>query len=671
MVYLKYIYDETGAMFLDSKNEPGDFDYNNEHRPASFTVWGQNISFNLAKDRLYLLCTKSISGMLGAKQVEDEAVPQNLSTYTMEKTEKHPTYFHGPNTTAPRTEAIQNSYGWRYQYKLNPNSVGDLYFCWGARGETDWHKVTVAYKTPSSVTNGEYFFSKKYKTLSHGESGKWVKYTSSDEQRLANMFSKVVYYTGRRDMLYKGLYQYYTAPVGSEGGPIGNYAFETPYGLYLAFTTDRVVYGQFKVDTTRLHVYQEKDDEGKDKEDTIVPATAIPYDTVTFPAEDEVQNRDLFFYGTIDFDTGVEKDVSAYIDNSLTPPPAQYRSTNIRVYENTVYEYNLPAHSFCVCYDFSQRVVDNGGINLTGASSSSGTFTTPPKTKYIRIVVSEIPNSNQYLRIQGYDNKFYINNKPYTILRNPSGSGELLGINNLTKKFADLADLCYGTYLVNLENANKQIRTKDAELSNVLGDLLKDGRWQDSNYVGGDEVRLYEDAYDMLKEISQPEITYEFTFLDSYGSNENLEYYEEDDVEWPDVMITDAAHLVDPEAHINCWAYIDKVNKCYDCPWKTTLEIDTKLTLASRHEFTDVLARIAEVAKETKSKAPIYERAQHINPDGSLPAQRLAGAIALNQTILNGAESSWHTDPNGNIIFESADGLTGHGLGKTAQPGMD
>ena len=338
----------------------------------------------------------------------------------------------------------------------------------------------------------------------------------------------------------------------------------------------------------------------------------------------------------------------------------RYRTYTIPAYENTSYEYYLPPYSSVYFYDINLHFIDYAPLSH---DSSTGTYTTPPNTAMVRFVSSTNDLSGYYVRIVDYDKKIYMNREAYYILDNIITKGELIGITPLTKRFTDTADEIYMTYLAELRNAQDEAKDKEKNLAVLLGDMLKDGRWQDANYIKGDEKRLYDDALYMLKQVSMPEVSYSFNYLDMYCVK-NEHFFEEHDIEWPDINIMQTAHLVDTESKTNCWAYIDKINKCYDQPWKTIVDIDTKLTLASRHGFSDVIARIAEISKEIKAKQALYDQAS----TGKISGSRLEGVIDLNQVYLNGGSSNWYNDEKGNLIFESADGLSammlgGRGLG--------
>lgn len=204
----------------------------------------------------------------------------------------------------------------------------------------------------------------------------------------------------------------------------------------------------------------------------------------------------------------------------------------------------------------------------------------------------------------------------------------------------------------------------------MLGDLYREGWWQSDNYVEGDSDKLYEDALENLKKIAQPDATYQITFLDRYGSQENMEYGASEltaSLGFPDIKIMTAVHLVDPEIAVNVWAYVDKLIKCYDKPWETKLTINTNLTTIGQHSFTDVLTNIANVAKEIDGNMSGIKRAQVISPDGTLATEYLNGAIDASKTKIFGGNSTWYTDEAGNLMFVSADNtsamtLTGNGF---------
>lgn len=710
--YVKCIFDHNGNIYTKSNGDPKDYDYRAEKDyPSAIGVHSSSLPIS-SGDHVYLFCSNSMTGSLGSAQVQDEAIIQNIKDKTTVITEKHPVIFERSDilftSTAP--DNVQSGYGWLYRYKKT-RSAGELYFCWGDRQETMWHRAYFG-KTAPTAENGTYFFNTKSKVLYHRASGQWFKYETYDEQQIANMFSIVIYNCLKRDMVYKGLYENYT--YSASDLQTGNYAFESEYGFYWLFTTDQTVNGDLRLDTTNDHIYQDTE------VDHIVSAAVYPFDTVAYPVENEVVEVN-FNQGSIDTTTGVE-----------IASETNYRSSLITLYEDETYSYKLPSNSLVIYYDKNSRFIGYDAVSGTGTftpitvpndidnsimkhsyfvrlvvPSSAGTseaankqqllhtkesdlatalaiFNSPANdplknkegtadwvTVHTQIVnlQSEIEalkeeiknakwtiNSTYYVRVTDYNVKIFANGKMYKVLSPLSHSGDLSGIHYLTDKFDRLATETYEVQLQILQNAQDQIEQRDNQLKELLGDMLREGWWQDNNYVEDDEDRLYNDAMDNLEEISKPEITYSFTYIDLFESEPTFDEMEQ--VNWPDIQITDVVHLTDPYITVNVWGYVDKINKCFDKPWETTIEINTRLSTIGQHEFTDVMARIASVAKEMKANQPIYSKANSLNADGTLPSANLEGAIQLHRNALLAERSNWYTDENNNMVFESADGQT-------------
>ena len=330
----------------------------------------------------------------------------------------------------------------------------------------------------------------------------------------------------------------------------------------------------------------------------------------------------------------------------------------------TWYYGSQPRHSSLPAANVGERV----SFTFTVSADTSLRFLASPTLGNCQLEAGDEATSyasySMYFRVKDYDKVFFSSNKQYYII-SATGVGERLGINYLMDQFIALAHEAYEVKLPALRAAQQEITDINLNLAETLGDMYREGYWQENNYVEGDEDKLYSDAMDNLKEISHPQATYEISYLELYRNNELVEDGIETD--YPDIDITYAAHLVDPDIDTNRWAYIDSIDKCYDQRWKTTLEINTQLSMIGQQSFTDVLAKIAEVANETKAKQTIYEKASAISNSGQFAAEKLEGAIQANKIYLTGGTSNWYTDSKGNIIFESADGnsammLTGRGL---------
>ena len=660
--YVKKVNDNTEDYIYSAKENDD---------PNSLVVWLNtnevNVSnFPIDRTHFYLYCTNSISGKLGVKESEAEALTRTLQQTTKQVTEIHPTYFGWDSDPLPDYRLVQNSYGWFYRSFRDETTLGNLYFCYGLAGDTIWRRVYVS-ETPPTVVAGEYYFNPRTKLLYHGETQngilQWVeigdsgiqipshnKYYAPDAeaQRLTNNFSKVVFYCLKRDMLYKGLYDRYEYTTYGDLIP-GNYAFEDEYGFIWTFTTDQVVTTGKKIilDTASNNVFQ------GEINDNIVKAEIKTFDTIDYPLVNELSNV-TFNQGAIDRTTHVEYNTEDYV-----------RSNNITLNYSTRYDYHLPSGSYIIFYDSNRRYLDSFGLENTGY------FTTSERVRYVRFVCPSIPMSDHYVRVHDYLNRLFISRKQYQILgkvkeETLSPKGNRIGINELIPNLVTLSDQLYLERLLAYNVVAQQITDQNNQLATDLGDLYREGWWQKDSYVEGDEDKLYADAKENLDIISRPEPNYTFTFLDLYGSEQGLTADDRSIADWPDINMSYAAHLIDPDINVDEWAFIDKIEKCYDKPWETKVSIDTNLSLLNQHSFTDVISHIADVAQQTKANQSVYKRACNISGSGKMATDKLEGAIKANVTLLQGGASNWYTDPKGNIVMESADGnsammLTGAG----------
>lgn len=268
------------------------------------------------------------------------------------------------------------------------------------------------------------------------------------------------------------------------------------------------------------------------------------------------------------------------------------------------------------------------------------------------------------------DTLIEIQDETYRKLTNLKRSGDIRGILAYMDKFPDLADEAYMIAYATSKEAQGKLEDIELTMTEALGDLYREGWWQKSDYVDGDEDKLYDDAIENLRNIAKPEVDYTVGYLDTYSANKGMEFGASkltQDTEWPDLSITSAAHLVDPEIGVNAWAYLDVVKKCYDKPWQTQITINTNMTAMAQHSFTDVLTNIANVASEMKGKTSLIDRATALTSGGKMAADRLQGAIDAAKLKIFGGASTWYTDEMGNMVFVNADNtaamtLTGNGL---------
>ena len=690
--------------------------------PDRITLWGKLPPFK-KDDRLYLFCANSMTGKLGGTESSIEAEIDALRQETKVATMEHPTFFTYANKQEPEdpeTEAeylkekpdpglAKQDYGWWYRIYPKTFKLGKLYFCCGTDGETDWSRCLFGETAPEITqheNNYPYFYNTSENKLYQNVELKWVWLDEKKYKDMADQFAKVIQACMRRERTLKGLKDEYWYEVDSnrETGMLpGNYALQSEYGFYWAFTTDKEILPGYRFTYVTSTQLGWQDEEIKH----IVKPEEKPYTTLEFPLANDILGV-VFGKGTIDISNGVGK-----VTNDMK------RTINIKAHENLTYEYCVPIpeqipnkdpiYTYVCFYTSDNSYNDNPGqpgYHILSAgpnvhidlekNEARGEFTTPPNTKYFKFVTrtnkdeegkyeADAPLDPKYfVRAKEYDRIFFIKDRKYTILKTIEGVGEVgstgdnKGLEYYTEAFADTADEAYLNVLPVMLQAQKDVKDKLNDMSSSLDVMYREGWYQDASYVEGDEEKLYKDSLDNLKQIAKPEANYNFTFLDLYKSNKNMGYTidELEDIEWPDIDISDAAHLVDTDIDVNCWAYIDKVDKCYDKPWQTRLEINTRLSLIGQQSFTDVLAKIADVSNETKARQTLYNRAAVISSSGEMAAERLTGIISANRIYLTGGTSNWYTDDKGNIIFESGDGasammLTGRGMCMSTNRGSD
>jgi len=630
-----------------------DYQLSEGDKPHVLTLWS-DLDIG-PDDDVYLFGTDSISGRLSGLLSTDEGVLDALEdATTVAGTVKCPVTF--IDIDEPLPEINFRKYGWCYRYNSTDyDTPGTLYFSWPERNDVGWKNAYVQDSLPD-IDDGAYLYHTKYRTLWHCE-GEWVKLETVDDQEAAKAFGVVFQQCRKRDQIYKGTFDNYYYTQNSALAQ-GSYAFPTSFGYYWIFTTDQTIPkdGTLRLDTTYNHIYQDDD------VNHILVGTCCPYDTLIFPEENDLSGADV-------------KEGSIYINNEAHEDGTDMvtdrasRTNYIPVWPNETYEYSgMPENTVVVLYDEKRNC-----LGYFGPLAESGEFSTSTdkeyddvldpdgyvkfkKAAYIRMTW---PNSRSIesavVRLKGYDDCCFFDDVKYKILQPIThDEGEPVGINSMIKQFRDLTDKLYTKDIPAQQAAQKVLIDENEKQVAILGDILREGWWQDGSYVDGDEQRMYNDALDNLKKISHPDTDYTFEYIDLYGSRD-MSIRELQEVEWPDIRITDAPHLVDPDLHVNQWAYFNEINKCYDQPWKTSITIDTHLTLMGQHEFKDVLTRIAEVASETKAKQTLYQRAENIAADGTIAAEQISGTIDTADVQLTG--SGFVTDEKGNLILESADGL--------------
>lgn len=637
--YLKKVNGETDPVTIGAIQEEDIED---------ITLWGSYGKYQ-SGDEFYLFETNGINGLLGAYESAYEALRESLDSSTKEVTMQHPVFFSktepvvDENVNVPSTKldiyypewaSFDRQYAWWYKYE-DTSSPGELYFCYWADGDRAWKRVYMDTTEPSSgVTNGQYYFNWRTSKLYRRVSGNWEHLDKDDDEAVAALFGTVYAGCLTRDKYFIGQYQTYTYEQ-NESIEGGNYYLPNEFMGYFLFTlgveSKKLVY-----DTTTGFMTVYPTDTAA-SENTIEVKNAR-FDNV-FRHKENIFDSSSIERGNIDPESGGDIEGEGY------------RTNYVPVFSNLTYRFGNFSSPFTVYYYTLKRKFISKQ-NVTPESSTT-TVDFPNNARYIRVYSANdlADMTAQYIH---WDTAIMLGEETYRLLGTPVGSGELKGINPLIEKFRAYADVTYLEDIAALESAQAAYKEQELEFKTAIGDMYREGQMQDSKYVNGDEEKLYSDALDTLKEIAKPEATYTINFIDRHCVDE--EAYGEDLVRWPDFDTCTAAHLVDPEIGVNCWAYIDSVSKCYDNPKNTNITINTNMSTAAQHSFSDVLTNIANVSTRMKAKDTVYDRAANITETGKWTAEKLEGTIDANKLTITGGSSTWYTNKDGNMVFEAADG---------------
>ena len=647
--------------------------YDDLVNPKAITLWANenDIKIDLEKDQFFLLQSLSTAGYLGYLESRDEAAVESLDDATTIATNTHkviftdqdPHYVQTPGGQDPfpglDVETFEwmkvNSYGWLWRYyPVEHNGVfteSDFYFCNKAYdtedGKVTWKRVAFTDKMPTDA-RADYWYNWRTNTLSRSNGTVWNSLDSYADENIASYFGTVYYFGKIRDMLYQGVKRKQIYTLGEDSSltekviPAGNYYFENGYGSFWAFTLDEPVEGSDSSIT--YDVYNNWITVTRNGVDESIKGKTYRFDGVKYHPSDIITVRDAT-PGLIDITNGNvydEYDASVYTN-------CKYNDVYLPVLPDTTYKFSkLVYNTYILYYNDKKRWISAG-------PASSTYFTTPANCFYIRLLgygLSGAVNTSSLIDEfeEGYsgerttisvaqpfgseligtcDNTIILSDMTYLKLNITSTDGETIGLLACMQKFVDDSNYIYTDLYANLKSAQDAVKELENALTDKCGDIYREGYWQDSSYVDGDEKKLYEDAWENLEEIAKPETTYNISFLDLYTSNdENKDYGNTEQsaaISWPDIDISSAVHLIDPELDINCWAYVDKIKKCYDKPWLTTLAINTKLSTIGQHTFTDVMTHIADVASEMKGKASKYDNA----------ANKAIAALNMNLTGTN------------------------------------
>lgn len=575
----------------------------NEDNPSELTLWAEfdSIKPNVA-DSFYLFSYNGINGHLGSIESSDESAILALEEATRVVTVDHPVLF-TDNIEDLSTDGF-DGYGWAWQYTEN-KANSEFYFCYKDGGDTDWLRVYFQESNPS--TSGDsYWFDWRNSILKKCTNNTWRTFDTAAEKKIAELFATVYMLCKSRDRYYHGLSELYTYTV-SGTLPAGNYYIPNEYNSYWAFTIkeDLNIGDTLSYDYKHSWIIQIKDNI-----ETTIDCRGYRFDNVGYHVSNILKDKGLEA-GNIDSETGELKDN----ENSCRMQSlASVIPSTSYIISNASKDLNI------YFYDDNRRIIlgeDQKPIKVCTRNS----FDTPASCSFIRISIGSVLSNfeSEYKEIviaaTYKDDTIVIEDLNYRELKaegNAVGTLNNIGLVSCITRFKNLSDDIYIDDYQDLKDAQQKLLDLENTVVESVSDLYREGWWQSANYVDGDEIKLYDDAVENLNEISKPEATYSISYLHLAQANvDNLDYGASEEtvaVKWPNLSITDAVHLIDPDISVNCWAYLDKIQDCYDKPWETKISINTKLSTIGQHSFTDVMTNIANVASEMKGKATYYDK---------------------------------------------------------------
>lgn len=238
-----------------------------------------------------------------------------------------------------------------------------------------------------------------------------------------------------------------------------------------------------------------------------------------------------------------------------------------------------------------------------------------------------------------------------------NGTEEAAGLYDLMREAVELAISLNGMLntLATLQEEQLQI---EATFYDAMGDMLRDGYWSDNNYALGQEEYLYEDAIDVMEQMSKPTVKYtlsQVALSEQMGFEETL----------PEINAN--IRVWDTELKLNDVVYVSKRTRNIDRPDRDSVEVTNEDMTLSAQSFESIMTRISALADLVNQKNTLYERAGAINANGSIYIDRLNGAIDVLKNKLSSVVSNWYTDDSGALIFENVMGtsammLTGDGF---------
>ena len=192
----------------------------------------------------------------------------------------------------------------------------------------------------------------------------------------------------------------------------------------------------------------------------------------------------------------------------------------------------------------------------------------------------------------------------------------------------------------------------------AMGNLLRDGCWQNNNYIQGQEEALFADAQDRMEIMSRPSASYTFDYI---------RMVEEYGVPIDDIKINAIVRTNDDELDVHENLFVTKIVTGIDEENYGTIDVSNQDISMSKSDLGQLLSRMSQLSDLIEQKNAIYNRAEAISKSGTFFADRLNGMIDVTRNQILSSVSNWYTDEQGNMMFVSADGgsammLSGAGI---------
>lgn len=592
--------------------------------------------FRFTDAEYYLFSANTINGLFGALETQFETIENTCQTGTTTGKDgsgiPHTVFFE--EKSEPAT-AVPTELEWSWRVVLS--NEGDdpvLYFYGGKYGDVGWNRAGIGDVLPSTTNTYKYFYNYADGLHYRAVSGAWEPIFKDNEvyttdrkwhKQLAEEFTTVWAYVCEMKMIVNGQYQTYTY-TAAEDMPIGNYFTHDDYQNAIVFSTDYILPANesWTFNTTKKFVTPSHDE-------TLVKSySLLPFQSLRHHHENEIPYTS-WSAGTLNRTTG------EVVDSSTMS-----KTGYMTVYEDRPYTVKTTTSGVICYYTLGGNFVS--GHNFTGTITEN----VPHEAAKVRIAVKNGEKDTASYHHADFDNYIIYQDRDYKLINPIIGSGTLKGLVPLCQTWRTITDKIYLEDWPEIKNAQDIYSTTEKAMINVLGDQYKQGFWVDDSYIDGQEQKLFDDAVENLDELAKPKTIYNVNFLDLYSADDD------DGPAWPDIDIDSAVHISDPELNIDQWAFLDVVNKCYDAPWKTQIQINTNLTEMTQSTFQDVMSNLQAVADETKLNAGLYDRAAALTSSGGLLADKIEGKINADRTRLSGGSSTWETDDRGNMLFSSA-----------------